>query len=171
MLRIINATIEDLNGIDKLYTNCIQSLNKKGIFQWDDRYPNIETYKNSINNKSQYIIMDDDELVGAVILNEIQAEEWDKVSWNYKDEKALIIHALAINTAHQGKGYGQRVLELCHTYGIDNGYKVIRLDAFSENPAAINLYEKNGYKKTGEVTFDTKPEGHQLYFCYDKLLK
>lgn len=74
-----------------------------------------------------------------------------------------------------------------YVYAIDNivtgllfGYKnsktteiytyVSRLDVFLENPAALNLYEKNGYKKAGEVTFDIKPEGHQLYFCYDKLL-
>lgn len=167
---MINARIEDLNRIDQLYSNCVQELNKSGIFQWDYRYPNIETYRSSIRNKNQYIFIDGEILVGSAILNESQADEWNKVSWNYKDEKTLVIHALAINSAHQGKGYGQKVLELCHKYGINNNYKVIRLDVFSENPAALYLYEKNGYKRVGEVTFDIKPEGHQLYFCYDKLL-
>lgn len=167
---MISARIEDLNRIDRLYTNCIQELNNRGIFQWDYRYPNVETYKSSINYKSQYIFIDDEVLIGSVILNESQADEWNKVSWNYQYEKTLIIHALAINPAHQGKGYGQKILELCHEYGINNDYIVTRLDVFSENPAAIYLYEKNGYKRVGEVTFDIKPEGHQLYYCYEKLL-
>lgn len=170
MLKMMTATTKDLNRIDGLYNSCIEKLNKKGIFQWDERYPNIETYKSSINTNSHYIFMDDEVLVASVILNEIQAEEWNIVSWNYKDEKTLVIHALAINPFCQGKGYGQQVLELCQRYAINNHYKVIRLDAFSENPVALNLYKKNEFKKAGEVTFDYKPEGHQLYFCYDKLL-
>jgi ribosomal protein S18 acetylase RimI-like enzyme len=33
------------------------------------------------------------------------------------------------------------------------GIEAVRLDAFSQNPAALRLYEKRGYEKVGEVTF------------------
>lgn len=170
MLRMINAGIEDLYRIEQLYKDCIDDLNNRGIFQWDHRYPNTEFYISCINNKDQYVFIDDEVLVGCVVLNETQSEEWSAVSWNYKDEKALVIHALAISPKHQGKGYGQKILDLCHEYGLKYNHKVIRLDVFSENPAAIHLYEKNGYKRVGDVTFDIKPAGHQLYYCYDRLL-
>jgi ribosomal protein S18 acetylase RimI-like enzyme len=170
LLRMINAGIEDLDRIEQLYNDCINELNRRGIFQWDYRYPNTEFYISSINNKDQYIFLDDEILVGSVVLNETQSDEWSTVSWNYEDEETLVIHALAINPKHQGKGYGQKVLDLCHEYAIENNYKVIRLDVFTENPTALHLYEKNGYKRVGAVTFDIKPEGHQLYYCYEKLL-
>lgn len=170
MLRMIKAGMEDLDRIDALYKDCINDLLKNGIFQWDYRYPNIEFYKKCIGNREQYIIFDDEALIGSVVLNEAQDEEWSKVSWTYMDERTLVIHALAINPFYQGKGYGQKILDLCHEYGISNNYRVVRLDVFSENPVALHLYEKNGYKKVGEVTFAIKPEGHQLYYCYEKLL-
>lgn len=130
MLRMISAVMEDLDRIDKLYGNCIDELNRNGIFQWDYRYPNLDFYKRSISNKEQYIFLDDEVLVGSVVLNEAQADEWSKVAWNYNDERILVIHALAINPSYQGKGYGQKVLDLCHEYGISNNYRVVRLDVF-----------------------------------------
>lgn len=170
LLKMFEATLDDLNRIDKLYKVCTLNLNERGLYQWDDRYPSISTYIKSISDKCQYIFEDDDILIGSVILNEIQSEEWNSITWNYIEGKILIIHALAINPTVQGQGYGQKVLELCEAHGIRNGYTAIRLDVFSENEAAIRLYEKNAYQSVGEVTFDFKPEGHQKYYCYDKVI-
>lgn len=170
MLKMIEARTDDLNRIEELYKDCTLNLKERGIYQWDDRYPSISTYISSIRNKCQYIFEEDDTLIGSVILNESQSAEWDSVPWNYIDGKILIIHALAISPVVQGKGYGQKVLELCETHGANADYTVMRLDVFSENQVAIRLYEKNGYRKVGEVTFPFKPEGHQNYYCYEKML-
>lgn len=168
LLAIKSAKENDIDRIDKLYNGCISELNNSKIFQWDESYPNIDTYKKSIEERTQYIFLNNDILIGAVILNESQAKEWDGVPWNHTDKKSLIIHALAISREVQGKGYGQRVLELCEKYGIENGYSVIRLDVFSENQVAIGLYERNGYKRVGKVSFGFKLVGHQVYYCYEK---
>jgi ribosomal protein S18 acetylase RimI-like enzyme len=167
---MIEATTDDLNRIEELYKDCTLNLNERGIYQWDDRYPSISTYISSIGNKCQYIFEADNTLIGSVILNESQSAEWDLIPWNYIEGKILVIHALAISPTVQGKGYGQKVLELCEAHGINTGYTAMRLDVFSENQAAIRLYEKNGYQKVGEVTFSFRPEGHQKYYCYDKML-
>lgn len=162
--------MDDLIKLDKLYTHCVLDLNSRGIHQWDSSYPNMDTYRTSIKSRSQYIFEDNELIIGAVILNGIQAEEWSAVPWNYNDEKILIVHALVINPLFQGKGNGQKVLELCEQYAMNNGFVAIRLDVFSENPYAIKLYERNLFQKVGEVTFYFKPEGHQQYYCYEKNL-
>ena len=167
-MKVANNT--DLDVIDELYRDCIQHLNDQQIYQWDEKYPNIETYKNNIKLKKQYIFQDEDRCIGAVILNEVQAGEWGVMPWEYLDGKSLIIHALAINPLAQGNGYGQQVLQLCETYGVGHGYSAVRLDVFSENQVAINLYEKNQYKRVGAVHFDYKPVGHEVYYCYEKVL-
>lgn len=171
MLKMIAATMDDLNRIEELYKKCTLNLIKKGLFQWDNNYPNINTYINAINDKTQYIFEDDNELIGSAILNEYQSEDWSLVNWNYNDGKILVLHALAINPSIQGKGYGQKVLKHCESYGLEKGYMFMRLDVFSENQVAIRLYEKNEYKKAGEAIFDFKPKEHQKYLCYEKKLK
>jgi ribosomal protein S18 acetylase RimI-like enzyme len=169
-LKIRKADTDDLGRIEKLYKDCRVKLMDCGLYQWDERYPSVGTFTESIGNQCQYLFEEGNLLVGSVILNEAQSTEWNAIHWHYQEDKVLIVHALAISPDSQGMGYGRQALKLCEAHGADNGYAAIRLDVFSENQAAIGLYEKNGFEKAGEVTFDFKPEGHQKYYCYEKRL-
>jgi len=170
MLKMIEATKDDIDQLDELYKACTSHLFKKGLKQWDQNYPNINIYIDAVNNRYQYIFREEFKLIGSCILDEKQAETWHLVNWKYNNVKILILHALAINPSLQGQGYGQKVLNMCQIYGLDRGYHYMRLDVFSKNQSAIHLYEKNGFIKAGEVYFDFKPEGHQKYLCYEKKL-
>jgi RimJ/RimL family protein N-acetyltransferase len=167
---MLEAGAGDLDRIAALYAACTARLNEQGIFQWNERYPCIDTCIEGIKNRCQYVFENDGRLIGTVILNESQTEEWQPLPWRYTVGRALVIHAFAIDPTAQGKGYGQAALALCEAHGRRRGYSNMRLDAFPDNTAAIRLYEKNGYRKVGEVTFSFKPEGHQLFYCYDKPL-
>ena len=168
---MIKAKPEDLPGIEKLYNDCTYVMNQNKIFQWDDKYPNSEMFKSCIEDEGQFVFVVNDKIIGSVVLDEFQSEEWSALEWKYNDGEQLVIHALAIDPASQGKGYGQKALDLCEKYAISLSYDAMRLDAFSENPAALKLYEKNGYRKVGTVVFDSKPENHLNYYCYEKKLK
>jgi len=168
---MINARKEDLQQIERLYASCIKNLNVNKIYQWDERYPNSEMYKNCIEDEELFLFTVDGSIVGAVVLDEFQMEDWSALKWEYEQGPHLVIHALAIDPESQGKGYGQKALELCEAYAIRQSYANMRLDAFSENIAALKLYEKNNYHKVGKVVFEDKPVNHQDYFCYEKKLK
>ncbi|MDC7224573.1 MAG: GNAT family N-acetyltransferase [Spirochaetales bacterium] len=169
-MKLIIADTKNLDTLENLYSCCIEDLNSRGIFQWDHKYPNRETHAAAIKAQEQYLIRDGEILVGAVILNESQAEEWESVNWQYEGKAPLVIHALALSPQVQGKGYGKKVLTACEEFGRKLGYESIRLDVFPGNPAALRLYEKQGYIKRGEVSFPYKPQGHQEYHCYEKKL-
>lgn len=168
---MVKAKIEDLPQIEKLYADCIKALNQNEIYQWDDKYPNREMYKVCIEDEELFLFIVNGKIVGSVVLDEFQSDEWSALDWEYNEGSQLVIHALAIDPASQGKGYGQKVLELCEEYAINLNYHVMRLDAFSENQVALKLYEKNGYRKVGIIVFDSKPVNHQDYYCYEKKLK
>jgi RimJ/RimL family protein N-acetyltransferase len=171
LLTMIMATETDLERIAQLYRDCTADLNRRGIFQWNERYPNEGTAADGIANNCLYRFEDDGVLVGTVILNELESPEWESMPWHLTEGKFLIVHALALSPAFQGKGYGQQALALCEEFGIRNGYASIRLDVFPENPVAVRLYERNGFQKVGEITLDFKPEWHKQYWCYEKGLK
>ncbi|HQL04640.1 MAG TPA: GNAT family N-acetyltransferase [Treponemataceae bacterium] len=63
------------------------------------------------------------------------------------------------------RGLAQKMLAFAETFGREQGYFSIRLDAFSGNTAAIKLYEKNNYRMRGTVRF-RKGE----FYCYEKNL-
>ena len=148
----------------------MSDLNKRGIFQWNENYPNSDSVAQCIDRKEQYLLQDGSELIGTVVLNEVQADEWSLVNWLFNEDASCVIHGLVIDPIKQGRGYGKRVLKLCEEHAKRQGYTIMRLDVFPENTAAVGLYQKFGYIKRGEVSFDYKPPGHQEYHCYEKRL-
>jgi ribosomal protein S18 acetylase RimI-like enzyme len=169
-MNLRKACTTDLKTLEELYSRCIDELNRRGIYQWNDKYPNRSTLSAAITSEDQYLLMDGETLIGAVVLNEEQAKEWATVKWRFTESIPLVIHGLVISPEAQGKGYGKQVLQTCEQYARTQGYNYIRLDVFPENPAAVGLYKKFGFQKRGEVIFAYKPEGHQEYHCYEKEL-
>ena len=45
------------------------------------------------------------------------------------------------------------------------GFRSIHLDCFTANPAAVALYERLGYRRTGTATMRKGP-----FVCFEKLL-
>jgi RimJ/RimL family protein N-acetyltransferase len=165
----IPATTDMLEQVNDLYLNCREQLFANNILQWDEQYPNKEYFMHCIEEQDLFVLKNDSSILGHVVLNEWQSEEWDMIPW--QSTNPIVIHSLMINPNLQGKGTGTRFVQQCEDYAREKGYKSIRLDAFSGNPAAIHLYEKLGYQRRGSVFFTSKPEGHQEYICFEKELK
>jgi ribosomal protein S18 acetylase RimI-like enzyme len=75
------------------------------------------------------------------------------VDWKYIHDKSLILHRLAIHPKHQKQGIARKMMAFYEDYAVQNGFKTIRFDTFSENPAAMNLYKSLGYNIPGYVNF------------------
>ncbi|KHE73048.1 hypothetical protein LD39_01380 [Halobacillus sp. BBL2006] len=157
-----------LEEVHEIYLKCKEDLLKKNILQWDDHYPDKNYFQECIENKVLMAFMEDETILGHVVLSEWQSDEWKVMSWT--GIRPIVIHSLMIQPFIQGKGIGTRFVKLCEEYAIDQGYDSIRLDAFAGNAVAIHLYEKLDYQKKGSVYFASKPEGHQEYMCFEKLL-
>ncbi len=160
-------------GIYDLYDACKKDLLDKKIYQWGpwgNNYPGREYLRGAIEKNELYVLSIDNEIAGAVILNEKQSPEWNRIRWSEPDGRALVIHALVIAPEHQNKGYGGKLLFYCEKYAAENRYAGVRLDSFTKNAASNMLYRRSGYRSVGVVTFDMKPEGNREYYCFEKLL-
>jgi ribosomal protein S18 acetylase RimI-like enzyme len=167
------AAANQLQEIDRLYNTCKQDLLKKHIYQWGDwgnNYPGTDFLKKSIQAGELYIMQINNELVGAVVLNEKQSPEWNGIAWSEPAGKSLVIHALVIDPKHQNKGFGKKLLLHCEAHARRHNYNSIRLDAFKKNDISNRMYQKYGYKNMGVVLFDSKPEDNKEYYCYEKSL-
>jgi len=163
------ASEKDFELIFELYNKCSKDLIKRGIIQWDESYPTKEQIKSNIENKTQYIYSNNNKIIGSFVLNEIEDEYWQKITWF--EDNFIGLHLLAIDPNLQNKGYGKKVIDFCEDYAKNNNYKSIHLDVFSKNKSALKLYQNRGYQKVGELRFEFKPKGNQQYFCYEKVLK
>jgi RimJ/RimL family protein N-acetyltransferase len=165
---LVEANHKMLEEINEIYLKCRESLFENGILQWDDQYPNKEYFQECIENKDLYVLIMNSNIIGHVVLNEWESEEWEIIPW--EGSKPIIIHSLMINPSAQGKGLGTEFIKLCEQVANEKGYGSIRLDAFSGNEKVIHLYNKLGYQKRGSVFFKSKPVGHQEYICFEKKL-
>jgi ribosomal protein S18 acetylase RimI-like enzyme len=162
------ATSAHIDELVQLYKACTKHLLAQEIMQWDDAYPTREHISYHINKGECIILVEEGAIVGSVVLNEWQTPEWELVHW--KLTNPLVIHMLCVSPMSQNGGYGKRLLDYSEKVADMEGYHSIRLDSFSQNEKSLAFYEKNGYKKIGEITFANKAPEHNTYICFEKAI-
>ena len=87
-------------------------------------------------------IYDDDTVVGFLLLEE-----------DMEDER-LDLWRIMLAPEHEGKGYGTAAVKLMIQYAKDSGrYKSIGLLCGPENHNARHIYDKLGFRPTGEICY------------------
>jgi ribosomal protein S18 acetylase RimI-like enzyme len=152
-MKIQPAETGDLHTIVKLFQNAVENMIKNNIFQWDALYPNGDIVMDDIRKNQMYKIIFDNHIISVFVLNKEYDGEYANGLWEYKGDNFMVLHRLCVNTEYQNKGFGTRTMLCIEEYLKTTGIESIRLDTFSKNQAALKLYDKLGYKKTGEVNW------------------
>lgn len=143
------GSLEDLGEIICLVKNCIIEMESNNIFQWDKLYPTSEDFIEDINNNSLYIGLSENIIVVIFVLNQESDEQYKKGEWRYPDRKYYVIHRLCVDCNFQNKGIAKQTMQFIERKLKKLNIQAIRLDVFSQNPYAINLYTHMGYSKVG----------------------
>lgn len=163
---VLKAIQSQAEEIANMLSRCGQNLRNQGIDQWDESYPNLATIKNDISQGNCFIYQQEDKVIGCIVLNETQDEEYFQLDWlTSNDEKHLVVHRLGVDPEHQGKGIARLIMDFAEQYAKQNNYKSIRLDTFSQNPRNQKFYLNRGYKEVGIVYLPYKKEFP--YHCYE----
>lgn len=145
------AQKEDLDNVMAMFTAAINEMNRNGIDQWDNIYPDRNILEDDIMKKQLYIGLSEGTVVSAYVLNQECDEQYVNGTWKYPNSNFYVLHRLCVNPIFQNKGIG--TLTMLH---IENelrkiGIDAIRLDTFTLNPYSVKMYEKLGYSKVGFV--------------------
>ena len=162
---IRHAKIQDLENIGILIKEAIHSMNENRIPQWDELYPNQEIIEEDILNSQMYLGEIENQLVCMFVINQQFDEQYIVGDWKYKESFFMVIHRLCVNPTFQKQGVGTKTMQIIENMLKNDGIKAIKLDAFSQNPYALRMYEKLGYQKTGEANWRKG-----LFYLYEKLI-
>ncbi|WP_316838127.1 GNAT family N-acetyltransferase [Pedobacter nutrimenti] len=165
MKNILKINPQDINEVMCLIKEVISEMKNNEIDQWDDVYPNYKVLFDDIHAEAMFGVFEDLELAGIVVLDGNQSAEYSSVEWELDHESPLVMHRLCVRPKFQRRGIAKELLKFSEQFAINNRYTSIRLDAFSGNPSALSLYENNGYRKRGMVTFRKGD-----FYCYEKAL-
>jgi GNAT superfamily N-acetyltransferase len=153
MIEIVSVGDDELDAVMALIREATSDLDAKGIAQWDEIYPDRETFARDAAAGDLWGLRADGSLAAVVVLNFDAASEYDSVPWHVADPRPLIVHRLCVDPAFQGKGFARRLMEFAERFAAKSGARSIRLDAFVPNVVSRGLYRSLGYAERGRVRF------------------
>ena len=168
MVKIELARKNDLDRVKEIAEACAKNMIENNIFQWNDKYPSREIFKEDIKNKSLYVSKINQEVVGCIMFSSFKDDVYKTVNWITQDEYSLYIHRLAVHPIFQKRGIARKMMDFAEDFAKSNNYISIRLDTFSQNPRNNKFYKSRGYKKLDDVYFPKQSEFP--FHCYEKLV-
>ncbi|WP_242951926.1 GNAT family N-acetyltransferase [Clostridium felsineum] len=165
-LKIKKGTLKDISLIMDIINNAIVDMESEGIYQWDRLYPDESVINDDINNKNLYVYTDENIIKAFLVLNEIQDTEYNSINWKYQKGRQLVVHRLCVDPKFKGKGIATALIKYAEKFAKEKDYNSMRLDCFSKNPHACNLYRKNNYIERGIMTIIRVGD----FFCFEKAL-
>ena len=164
---ILKAGFSDLPEIKRLTEACAIGMQEKGIYQWNEHYPSLEKLQRDVELGELYVLREQDEICGIVVLTPEMDEEYVPIEWLTPNGNNLYIHRLAVHPSFWGSGYGQGLMDFAEEFARENKYDSVRLDTFSQNQRNQKFYETRGYRRLGDIYFPKQSE--HPFHCYEKL--
>jgi GNAT superfamily N-acetyltransferase len=166
---ISKGKLHEIDGILALTKACGKHMRENGIDQWDENYPDRGSISNDLETETLFAYRENDVVLGIVVLNESQDEEYGALNWSTSnDDRNIVVHRLAVHPDHQGKGLARKLMDFAEKWAKENNYDAIRLDTFSQNPRNQKFYTNRGYNDLGSVYLKYKKD--HPYYCYELLL-
>ncbi|MEP6483750.1 MAG: GNAT family N-acetyltransferase [Rudaea sp.] len=68
-----------------------------------------------------------------------------------RNSSSARLYSIAVSRDVRGQGVGERLIDAVERAAAERGSTRLRLEVRQDNPAAIRLYEKRGYSRTGAI--------------------
>ena len=160
------AALENINEVMRLVIDAKVYMHTTGNYQWDENYPLQHHFENDIKNGDLWLFKSRNTLAGFICINRVQPVEYSTPHWK-TPEDSLVVHRMVIAREFAGKGVAQRMMLFAEEKAKEVGVSSIRSDTNSKNSIMIHIFDKLGYRFTGNIVLRNKPD---LFCCYEKSL-
>ncbi|MCL2056034.1 MAG: GNAT family N-acetyltransferase [Oscillospiraceae bacterium] len=145
-LKIFDKTMQ--KDIERFFIKCFSDLGWG--YEPGGRHTDIsDAYKAYMENGCMWCLYDGKLLAGTVAVRNITKAG---------GEKTAELKRMFVLKEHQGKGYGNLLLETAVAYSRENGYCKILLDSRKGFHAALHLYRKYGFTEIPAYNDNEKAE-------------
>lgn len=141
MIKIKNATKNDIDLIETLYRNRILQLANKNIKQWEYEEVTWEALSKSYECHDFYIVEKEEKAVGAFAIVDYDPSYW----CNDKKGEALYLHKVMVDESVEKQGVSDKILDYFKEKGKKEGYSKVKLDVREYKDKLRKFYERNGF--------------------------
>jgi ribosomal protein S18 acetylase RimI-like enzyme len=148
------ATQEDIPAIVSIYRSLVGTPG----CTWDYEYPSLETAEHDLARQELFVLKNSGGIVAVASAGDFG--ELADLSW--KSQNPCELARIGVSPNMQNNGVGTKILRCVMEAMKTKGFDGIRMLVAKINHPALALYDKNGFKKCGEV-FRFNHE----YICYE----
>lgn len=166
MIRL--ATINDLKQIIQIISNAKKYLKDQGSLQWnlEDGYPNDEDILKDITNKTCYVYLENDEILGTMSILTIPDENYYEIDGAWlTDGPYASIHRIA--TKYHGQNIGYKMLIEAEQIVKEKSIYSIKIDTHKINIPMTKTIIRSGYTYCGIIKLK-RSEIDNLRDAYEK---
>ena len=145
------ARPEDAEAIARLFEEAKRVGRQNGTTDWDESYPTREDVDEDIARGDLWALTEDGRLIATISLLEEDFENGLDAGWT--DANSCVLARLCVDPGLQGRGVGAEMMRLVTREAARLGFGATRHLASVDNPAALRLYRKLGYRELRQVRF------------------
>ena len=178
------STFDDVDRILEIIEKAKIELNKLGLDQWQNGYPNKKVIENDVKNGISYVLEDIEKngnelksenftkILGTIVLSPKKEEPYSKIEGKWiTDDDYIVIHRLAVDSETKNKGIATKILEFLEKECIKNKILSIKADTHENNEPMKRFLEKNGFSYCGVIYLDKEPDVGEKRIAYEKIIK
>ena len=167
-MKLIETREKHIIKVLSIYEDGRLRLKEKGVNQWQDEGPSIETLLSDMENNFSYVLEDGEEIVGTTAVTEGIDKTYLEIEGAWLNgEDYITVHRFAVSQKQRGKGYGKKMFQEIEELAISKGIKNIRVDTHKDNESMNGLLKSLGYIYCGIIRL----ENGDLRNAYQKELK
>ncbi len=159
------AQASDLNTILAIVAETVAQMRLEGSDQWDERYPDRDRFQQDLDNAALYVADRQGEVLGFVVVDQEEPEEYAALPWSQGD--CLVLHRSAIALSRRRQGLASKLEAFVCELARSRGIPLLKTDTYSANVGMQAFFEKCHYRKVGEMRFHDRA---RPFYCYEKAL-
>lgn len=167
-MQFLKTKIEDIPQVMEIIRDAQKYLCQEGIDQWQNDYPNPDTFKEDIKNGNSYVIKDKEKVIAAAAIIFADDPTYARIyegQW-LSQGKYGVIHRAAVAEDYKGQGIASLFFKEAEKMAAESAAQSLRIDTHQDNLSMQRLIEKENFKYCGIIY----TESGSRRLAYEKLL-
>ena len=167
-MKLIETREKHIIKVLSIYEDGRLNLKEKGVNQWQNEGPSLESLLVDMKNNFSYVLVDGEKIVGTTAVTEGIDKTYLEIEGAWLNgEDYVTVHRFAVAQKQRGNGYGKKMFKEIEELAKSKEIKNIRVDTHKDNDSMKGLLESLDYKYCGIIRL----ENGDLRNAYQKELR
>ena len=163
---------EDIPEIMNIIRDAQASMKLLGISQWQNGYPNENSFAKDIAEGISHVYEEDGEIVATAAIFTAPEPDYAKIydgEWKTSGDYG-VVHRIAVKKEVKRGGYAAKMIEYAAELTRQAGYGSIRIDTHEGNIPMRTFLKKQGFEECGIIYLSNEGCVENKRVAYEKIL-